>query len=701
MNIKNRNNLYSECKFCLEEDKQKNIAFLDNQIIHKQFPDDWNLYEDLSFIYIYFSTNTDGNFSKKEKESIESLVGEWIGEEDESTLRKMTSDAIKKAQEAFNKDNSKDRFAFTLENIRRHFYVKFDYDQEKTENQLKLILNDLLAIAESDGEIKTEELDLIDVLKMEWGIKWGSDEEENEGDDEEEKLKVILKKYGVESESELTSITVEQAKELSGYKGYVLDLSGLTSLSEKSAEILAKHKGNLMLDGLTSISDKALEFIASHSGGYLSLDGLTNLSDKSLQILSQHKELLYLSGLTSLSDKAASILSKHKGSLALDGLTELSERAIEILASHQGGYLSLDGLTYLSDKSLEVLAKHDGTLYLNGLTSLSDKAALALANHKDELFLNGVKTLSDKAAFALAKHEGELNMDGLTSLSDKAAEALAEKGITISEDDESEEEGEEYDVSEANDNKLNNLSEEDLNIENIEVIHATTLLYLTFLNTIGISDSTSEILFTSIKSLELGVEKADKNNEIMRAAKWFQNEYTPDLFPKLKQHFSQLTKLPIQTRKDILKGLRLMSVSFFELPDSRRDLYLGIAKALNLEKYVEEIPKITQDKIDDFVMAFGNEILWDELDYFKESGNIVFVSIDSADLIDSISEGNFTKEMLQLIGSTKIGDVQNMTSITSEAEAIAMEKEFKDEKNEYIVVLYCQGKYVYAYSSPL
>jgi len=217
------------------------------------------------------------------------------------------------------------------------------------------------------------------------------------------------------------------------------------------------------------------------------------------------------------------------------------------------------------------------------------------------------------------------------------------------------------------------------------------------LNTTGITDSTSEILFTSIKSLELGVEKAYKNNEIMRAAKWFQNEYTPDLFPKLKQHFSQLTQLPIQTRKDILKGLRLMSVSFFELPDSRRDLYLGIAKALNLEKYVEEIPKITQDKIDDFVIAFGNEILWDELDYFKETGNIVFVSIDSADLIDSISERNFTKEMLQLIGSTKIGDMQNMTSITSEAEAIAMEKEFKDENNEFIVALYCQGKYVYAW----
>jgi len=147
--------------------------------------------------------------------------------------------------------------------------------------------------------------------------------------------------------------------------------------------------------------------------------------------------------------------------------------------------------------------------------------------------------------------------------------------------------------------------------------------------------------------------------------------------------------------------LRLMSVSFFELPDSRRDLYIGIAKALNLEKYVEEIPKITQDKIDEFVKACGDELFWDVLDYFKESGNIIFVSIDSEDLIDSISEGIFTKEMLQLIGSAKIDDWQTITSITNQEEAKSIKKEFKDENNEYILVLYCQGKYVYAYSSPL
>ena len=315
------------------------------------------------------------------------------------------------------------------------------------------------------------------------------------------------------------------------------------------------------------------------------------------------------------------------------------------------------------------------------------------------MYLNALTSLSDRVALALAKYKGELSLNGLTSLSNKAAAALAEKGISISEDEESEEE-EGLDIEDS-DEQQNEIYEKDLSIENFELIHATTLLYLTFLNTTGISDSTSEILFTSIKSLELGVEKADKNNEIMRAAKWFQNEYIPDLFPKLKQHFSRLTKLPIQTRKEILKGLRLMSVSFFELPDSKRDLYLGIAKALNLEKDIKAIPKITQDNIDDFIKACGEELFWDELDYFKESGNIVFVSIDCEDLIVSISKGVFTKEMLQSIGSAKIDDWQTIASITNQEEAKSIKKEFKDENNEFIVALYCQGKYVYAYSSPL
>ena len=64
--------------------------------------------------------------------------------------------------------------------------------------------------------------------------------------------------------------------------------------------------------------------------GILDLDGLTELSDAAVESLSKYEgEELDLDGLTSLSDAAAEILSKHKGNLVLNGLTELTDVAAE------------------------------------------------------------------------------------------------------------------------------------------------------------------------------------------------------------------------------------------------------------------------------------------------------------------------------------------------------------------------------------
>lgn len=464
----------------LEEDRIKNVAFLEKQIAHKQFPAEWIFINDLAFVSIYFATTTDGQLSEIEKNTICKLVGEWITEEDESELKKQVNDAFIKAKAEFDKDKSHERFEFALENIRRNLLINYEYDEEKTHKQLILVFNDLVAISNSDDDQTTEEVDLLKAILAEWKIEMsevtGDNSDEDETDEEDEKLKALLLKYGVESESELTSITMEQAKELSNCK-VCLNLSGLTSLSEKSAEVLAKHEGDLILDGLTSLSDKAFNLIATHTGGYLSLEGFTTLSDTAARALSQNKELLFLKGLTTLSDNAAKLLAQQNGSLLLDGLTNLSERAAELLASHKGGYLSLDGLTSLSDKALEALAKHQGSLYLNGLTSLSDKAALAFSKHKEELCLNGLTKLSEKAAIALSKHEGELSLGGLITLSDKAAAALAEKGISISQeegdDDESDDEEEEIVESdiEADDIDYGQYDLEDLDVNDDEVVN--------------------------------------------------------------------------------------------------------------------------------------------------------------------------------------------------------------------------------------
>lgn len=154
----------------LDLDMQKNIAFLDKQIQHKQFPADWNLYDDLAYVYIYFATS-DGNLSKEEKEKIIKLIGEWIGEEDEMKLDQYVNASIEKAKEMFDQDYSEERFSFALENIRRHFYVKFECEVEKTKVQLRLICNDLIQIAKADDIWENEESKLFEAITNEWGVR--------------------------------------------------------------------------------------------------------------------------------------------------------------------------------------------------------------------------------------------------------------------------------------------------------------------------------------------------------------------------------------------------------------------------------------------------------------------------------------------------------------------------------------------------
>ncbi len=112
-------------------------------------------------------------------------------------------------------------------------------------------------------------------------------------------------------------------------------MRGLEAISDKVAESLSKHEGELGLTGLTKLSDAAAEALSKVQGD-LCLDGLTELSDAAAEALSKAQGCLALNGLTELSDAAAAILSKHQGELWLYGLTELSDAAAESLSKHQG-----------------------------------------------------------------------------------------------------------------------------------------------------------------------------------------------------------------------------------------------------------------------------------------------------------------------------------------------------------------------------
>jgi hypothetical protein len=184
--------------------------------------------------------------------------------------------------------------------------------------------------------------------------------------------------------------------------------SNLTFLTNKAAESLAKHKGDLSLRGITSLSDTQAESLAKHSGS-LHLDGLTSLSDAQAESLGKHSGGLYLTSLTSLSDAQAESLAKHSGGLYLTSLTSLSDAQAESLGKHSGS-LYLRYLSSLSDAQAESLAKHSGGLFLSSLTSLSDAQAESFAKHSGRLSLSGLTSLSDAQAESLAKHKGDLDL---------------------------------------------------------------------------------------------------------------------------------------------------------------------------------------------------------------------------------------------------------------------------------------------------
>ena len=162
----------------------------------------------------------------------------------------------------------------------------------------------------------------------------------------------------------LTSTTVEVAKELAQYDGCLCLNCLVDDLTGEVAAALANHKaqGGIFLDKLTRLLPETAEALADYKGGMLSLNGVTSLSDEAAVALGRYlgraTVSLHLRGLRSLSYRAAVGLAKYLGryesSLDLDGLTSLSVRTARELAKCRG-ILHLQGVTKLSEEVQAIL----------------------------------------------------------------------------------------------------------------------------------------------------------------------------------------------------------------------------------------------------------------------------------------------------------------------------------------------------------
>ena len=88
--------------------------------------------------------------------------------------------------------------------------------------------------------------------------------------------------YPDDALSEFTEIDDDAAEMLSDCYGHILNLDGLTHLSDAAAESLSRYQGALFLDGLTEISDRAAESLSKCKELYINLD---NLPASAAQIL--------------------------------------------------------------------------------------------------------------------------------------------------------------------------------------------------------------------------------------------------------------------------------------------------------------------------------------------------------------------------------------------------------------------------------
>ena len=78
---------------------------------------------------------------------------------------------------------------------------------------------------------------------------------------------------------------------------------------------------------------------------------------------------------------------------------------------------------------------------------------------------------------------------------------------------------------------------------------------------------------------------------------------------------------------------------------------------------------------------------------------IVVLSIDVNDLQLSIKTGDFNELMLKKIGTVDLKDWLSLEKLITKEEIKIIKKDFKDVSPDFIVLMYCQGKYIHAFAS--
>ena len=134
----------------------------------------------------------------------------------------------------------------------------------------------------------------------------------------------------------------------------------------------------------------------------------------------------------------------------------------------------------------------------------------------------------------------------------------------------------------------------------------------------------------------------------------------------------------------------------------------GSNSGIKVEKNVEDETSDTEEEINldelinKFVEKQGTDALNDYLETYLQKGQIVVTEISAFGLIKLISKDDNLDNFISISGTVEKGENMwdELATLIGETESEWAKDEFKDENSNSIVLLYCEGKYVYAFSNP-
>lgn len=134
----------------------------------------------------------------------------------------------------------------------------------------------------------------------------------------------------------------------------------------------------------------------------------------------------------------------------------------------------------------------------------------------------------------------------------------------------------------------------------------------------------------------------------------------------------------------------------------------GSNSGVKVEKNVEDETSDTEEEINldelinKFVEKQGTDALNDYLETYLQKGQIVVTEISAFGLIKLISKDDNLDNFISISGTVEKEENMwdELAILIGETESEWAKDEFKDENSNSIVLLYCEGKYVYAFSNP-